>query len=160
MVRIKDMPLTLKLFMKAYPWRNVGKITSTQLTKSLSECTVAIVSSAGMITPGDEPFDGKVKGGDWTWRTIPSDTDVQTLEEHHNSDSFDHTGIAADGNMGIPLDRLNELAHEGVIGAGAPRHFSLMGSITAPGRLQRRTAPEIAEQLADDNVDVALMVPV
>ncbi len=112
MVRIKDMPLALKLFMKTYPWRNVGEITSAHRTKPLSDCTVAIVSSAGMVTPGDKPFAQKIKGGDWSWRTVLPNCDVQTLEDHHNSDSFDHSGIAADGNMGFPLDRLHELAND------------------------------------------------
>jgi hypothetical protein len=35
-----------------------------------------------------------------------------------------------------------------------------MGSITAPGRLTSRTAPEAAQLLVDDRVDVALLVPV
>ncbi len=35
-----------------------------------------------------------------------------------------------------------------------------MGSITAPGRLMRETAPEAARWLVDDGVDVAILVPV
>ena len=42
----------------------------------------------------------------------------------------------------------------------APRHISIMGSITAPGRLVSRTAPEIAALLRQDAVDAVLLVPV
>jgi hypothetical protein len=35
-----------------------------------------------------------------------------------------------------------------------------MGSITAPGRLVKRTLPEAADVLVRDQVDVALAVPV
>jgi hypothetical protein len=35
-----------------------------------------------------------------------------------------------------------------------------MGSITAPGRLVRDAAPEIARRLVHDGVDIALLVPV
>jgi hypothetical protein len=35
-----------------------------------------------------------------------------------------------------------------------------MGSITAPGRLIRDSAPAAAKLLADDRVDVALLIPV
>ncbi len=35
-----------------------------------------------------------------------------------------------------------------------------MGSITAPRRLVRDTAPEIARRLLENQVDVALLVPV
>jgi len=121
---------------------------------------VALVSSAGLVVPGEEPFDDGVRGGDFSFRVVPADTPVAALEEHHRSDSFDHAGIDADRNMGLPLDRLHELAAHNDIGSVAPRHISLMGSITAPGRLVKRTLPEVAEMLAADEVDVALMIPV
>jgi hypothetical protein len=35
-----------------------------------------------------------------------------------------------------------------------------MGSITAPGRLIRDSAPAMADLLVEDQVDVALLVPV
>jgi D-proline reductase (dithiol) PrdB len=112
------------------------------------------------VAPGDVPFDQSVRGGDFSFRVIPADTDLQALEEHHRSDSFSHEGLEADRNMGLPLDRLDELAADGTIGEVAPRHISLMGSITAPGRLVKHTLPAIADLLAADRVDVALLVPV
>ena len=110
--------------------------------------------------PGDEPFDQKLRGGDFTHRVIPAGVDPRNLEEHHRSDAFDHSGIEADPNLAFPLDRLHELAADGEIGEVAPHHVSLMGSITAPGRLIKRTIPLIVELLQADEVDVALMVPV
>jgi hypothetical protein len=35
-----------------------------------------------------------------------------------------------------------------------------MGSITAPGRLLKQTAPAAAQLFVEDTVDVALLVPV
>jgi D-proline reductase (dithiol) PrdB len=52
------------------------------------------------------------------------------------------------------------LSQDGTIGEVAPRHLSFMGSITAPLRLTRDYAPDAAEQLRQDGVDVALLVPV
>ena len=99
-------------------------------------------------------------GGDVSYREIPAGVDVSTLVDTHRSESFDHSGIAADANLAFPLDRLRELARDGVIGSVAPRHFSFSGSITATGRLVRDTAPAIATRLVNDEVDVALLVPV
>jgi hypothetical protein len=45
-------------------------------------------------------------------------------------------------------------------GEVAPHHVSLMGSITAPGRLVRHTLPVVADLLIEDGLDVALLVPV
>jgi len=150
----------LERFMRDYPWRQLGEIIPARRIKPLAECRVALVSSAGLVAPGQAPYDNETKGGDWSWRSIPAGVDIQSLTEHHRSDSWDHTGIEADRNMGMPLDRLHELAADGVIGEVAPRHISVMGSITAPGRFIRQTMPEIVEALTADEVDVALMVPV
>ncbi len=160
MVRIRDLALRHRLFMHTYRWRTLDPVPVTERSKPLEECVVALVSSAGLVVPGDRPFDSDIKGGDWSWRTVPSDAEVQSLEEHHRSDAFDHSGIERDRNIGLPLDRLHELAAHGVIGAVAPRHVSVMGSITAPGRFQRDTVPEIVDRLTGDHVDVALLVPV
>jgi D-proline reductase (dithiol) PrdB len=91
---------------------------------------------------------------------LPLDTALSTLGIAHRSDAFDIRGIAADKNLALPLDRLKSLAEEGVIGSVAPRHFSFMGSISAPGRLIDRTAPEVARMLVEDAVDAVLLTPV
>jgi len=156
----RDLSLSLRVFLKAYRWRTVDPVPVAALSKPLPECRVAIMSSAGFVVPGDEPFDQSVRGGDFGFRIIPADTDVQALEEHHRSDSFSHAGVEADRNLGLPLDRVHELAADGTIGEVAPRHISVMGSITAPGRFVSRTLPSVADVLVEDGVDVALMVPV
>jgi hypothetical protein len=55
---------------------------------------------------------------------------------------------------------MRELVDSGRIGEIAPRHPSMMGSITAPGRMIKQTAPQAANDLIEDQVDVALLVPV
>jgi D-proline reductase (dithiol) PrdB len=155
-----ELSLALRTFLKTYPWRRIDPVPGAVLTKPLTECRVALVTSAGLVVPGDEPFSSSTLGGDSTFRVIPSDIDVQTLEDHHRSGSYSHEGIEADGNLGLPLDRLREMAAGNHIGSVAPRHISLMGSITAPGRFVRTTVPEVADRLVSDEVDVALLVPV
>ncbi len=160
MASLSDLGFTLRTFLKAYRWRRIDPVPAARLRKPLAESRVALVTSAGLVVPGDEPFEETVKGGDWSYRVIPGDVDVQSLEKHHRSDSFDHGGIEADRNMALPLERLRELVEDGVVGEVAPRHVSLMGSITAPGRLVKQTVPKVVELLAGDGVDVVLLVPV
>jgi len=160
MAKISDLKLTLRAFLMAYRWRKVDPVPHAQLPRPLATCRVALITSAGLVPPGAPPFDPTIKGGDWSYRAIPDDVAVQTLEEHHKSDAFDHRGIEADRNLGLPLDALHALVAAGEIGAAAPRHISLMGSITAPGRLARDTAPRVVEQLRQDGAEVALLVPV
>ena len=160
MAETHNLSATLRVFLKTYRWRKINPVPLARLAKPLSTCRVALVSSAGFVVPGEGPFSDSVHGGDYSYRVIPADTDVQALEEYHCSDSFSHEGVDEDRNMGLPLDRLHELAAAGVFGSVAPRHVSLMGLITAPGRLVERTLPEVVNLLVSDTVDVALMVPV
>ncbi len=160
MANANELSLALRAFLKTYRWRRIDPVPVASLEKPISECKVALVSSAGFVVPGDEPFSASVRGGDYSFREIASDLDVQSLEEHHRSDSFSHSGVEADRNMGLPLDRLHELAAAGDIGSVATTHFSVMGSITAPNRYVKHTLPLIADRLIEDQVDIALMVPV
>jgi len=66
----------------------------------------------------------------------------------------------SDPNLAFPLDRARELVRRGRIGSVNRRHLSFMGSITAPGRLIRQSAPEAAALFVEDQVDLALFVPV
>lgn len=132
----------------------------TPLRKPLTDCRLALVSSAGFVLPDQQPFDESIRGGDVSFREIPSDTNVTVLKETHRSGSFDHTGLSEDPNVAFPIDRVAELAAQSRIGSVNHRHLSFMGSITAPGRLVRDTAPEAVQRLVDDLVDVALLVPV
>ena len=157
---LDEFSLSLRLFLRAYPWRRLDPVPWTPLAKPLAVCRLALLSSAGFIAPGQPPFDSAVRGGDVSFRDIPSDSDVHSLIDTHRSESFDHTGVRQDANLAFPIDRVRELAERGRIAAVNPRHLSFMGSITAPGRLVRHTAPEAARRLAADGVDVALLVPV
>lgn len=149
-----------RLFLTAYPWRRLNPVPWSPLRKPLSEARVALCTSAGLTAPDQEPFDESIRGGDTSFRLISDSAPVAALRSSHRSDTFDHSGIEADPNLGLPLDRLHELVARGRVGAAAPRHLSFMGSITTPGRLIRDTAPRAAQALVEDQIDLALFVPV
>jgi len=157
---LSEFPAALRLFLRAYPWRRIDPVPWAPLPRPLAGCRLALVSSAGFVAPGQVPFDETLRGGDPSFREMPADVDLATLRETHRSRSFDHRGLSRDPNLAFPLDRLRELVRAGRIGSLAPRHLSFMGSILAPGRLVRRTAPEAARGLVADGVDAALLVPV
>lgn len=160
MASLSDLKPVYRLFMKAYPYRQVDWRPGAKLRRPLNEARIAAVTTAGFFPADAAPFDLSRRGGDCSWRMIPRDTELNTLRIAHSSDAFDARGIQADRNLALPLDRLKELAAERVIGSLAPRHFSFMGSIPAPGRLIRETAPEVARMLAEDAVDAVLLTPV
>jgi D-proline reductase (dithiol) PrdB len=159
MAKISDLSLKDRFWYHRYKFRRVDPLPWASSTRPLKDATVAVVTSAGVHTPDDSPFD-KVKGGDYSYRWIPTDGDLQALVCTHPSGAWDRDGVVADLNLALPLDRLRELKEEGLIGDVAPRHASFQGSVTAPGRMIRDTAPEMAQGMADDGVDVVILTPV
>ncbi len=159
MATLSDLSLKNRLFMATYRYRTVEPVPWAVPRRPLREARVALLTTGAVYAQGQEPFDEERRGGDVSYRVIPRDADVSTLGIAHKSDAFDQTGFRADRNLGFPLDRLREMEAAGAIGSLAPRAISFMGSISAPGRLVKETAPEAAALLAADGVDVALLVP-
>jgi D-proline reductase (dithiol) PrdB len=157
---LSEFALKYRLFLNTYQWRRIDPVPWTPLKKPVKNCKVALVSSAGLVTPDQEPFEDTIRGGDTSFREIPANVDVNTLIDTHRSRVFDHSGLRRDPNLAFPLQRLRELLKSGGIGSLNSRHLSWMGSITAPGRLIKQTAPEAARRLFADRVDIAILIPV
>jgi D-proline reductase (dithiol) PrdB len=121
---------------------------------ALSQRRVAVVSSAGLVVRGEDPF----RGRDPDYRVIPADTKPADLLISHISIDFDRTGFQEDWNVVFPLDRLRELAAEGAIGSVAQAHYSFMGA-TDPVQMAPY-ARELAGRLKQDAVDAVILPPV
>jgi D-proline reductase (dithiol) PrdB len=121
--------------------------------KPLARATVAIVTTAGLARPGEVWEDQSS-----AFRTIGREERDVVLG--HNSTNFDRTGYAADRNVAFPIDRLEELAREGVIGGVAPRHLSFLGSTFELSTMRLDTGPQAARLLREDGVDIVLLTPV
>lgn len=159
MGELSEFSRATRAFLRVYRWRRIDPVPWAPLRSRIEDARLALVSTAGLVRPGQEPFDRR-PGGDFSFRVIPADTPPGELNDTHRSGSYDHASLRADPNLAFPLDRVRELAAEGRIGEMAPRHLSFMGSIVAPGRLVRDSAPEAADLLQQDEVDVCLLVPV
>lgn len=134
----------------------------TPLSKPLPDCTVALISSGGIALKADEPFDQERERqnpwwGDPTYRVIPRSTTQQEVEIYHlhiNPNFARH-----DLNCLLPLQRLAELEANSTIGRSAPNHYSYMGYNLDPEPLLEKTVPQIIQQLKDERVDIAVLVP-
>ncbi len=155
-----ELPLKYRISIRAYRWRTIKETPWATLRKPLREARVALVTSAGLYRLGTDRDFGTKEGEDISARYLPSSTPVNALAIGQTSDAFDRAAIIKDKNLALPLDRVHELAAAGVIGAVAPRAVSFNGSLLAPGRFIKETAPEIVEALRVDQVDAALFVPV
>ncbi len=160
MGEMSEFSFGVRTFLRFYRWRRIDPVPWAVPDKPLSDSCVGLIASAALVLPSQTPFDESIKGGDYSFREIPSDVDPQNLVETHRSDSFDRSGLAADKNLVFPVGRLREMEADGAIGSLNRRALSFMGSITAPGRLVKESAPQAADLFVEDGVDVALLVPV
>lgn len=159
MARLEDLKLTHRLYVETYPFRTVDWATGARLEKPLTQSKLALISSAGLHLPDQPPFDLSFRGGDFSFRELPNTLDVHQLKISQRSSDFDQTGAREDRNLVFPLDRFRELIERGEISALNHRHFSFMGSITAPGRLLSDSAPRVAGMLQQDGVDAVFLTP-
>ena len=124
--------------------------------KPLHESRVAIVTTAGLRVESNADWNA----GDQGFTQIPHDAENLTLA--HYSPNFDRVGWILDKNVVFPIDRLHEMAEEGIIGSVANTHISFMGA--QPDHtletIRLDSGPAAAKLLADDEVDLVLLTPV
>ena len=156
MVRLADLPdsdrenMLKKIpLLPRFPQRHWAR------GPKLSQRRVAIVSTAGLHVRGDRPFGA----GGMDYRVIPGDVRADQLVMSHMSVNFDRSGFQEDWNVAFPLDRLNELARDKVIGSAAAFHYSIMGAVSPVTNYESKAA-ELAQLLHKDHIDGVLLSPV
>ena len=137
------------------PVPKFGHTAFTPLAKPLPEARVAIVTTAGLHRSDDQRF----TESDTSFRTL--DRSDRNLVMGHWSPNFDRSGYLLDPNVVYPIDRLEELAAEEVIGDVAPRHFAFVGNQPdSVSEIRLDTGPACAAELIADAVDIVLLTPV
>ncbi len=121
----------------------------------LSQRRVAIVSTAGLHRRGDRPFTFDAADG---YRIIPGSTAANDLVMTHVAADFDRSGFQQDWNTVFPIDRLREMAAEGLIGSVAGYSYSFMGAHD-PTDVEKQ-ARYVADLMKKDGVTAVLLVPV
>ncbi len=127
------------------------------LGKPLALSRLTFVSTAGVQPTGTLPFDVVHPVGDYSFRRVPSTAKPVDLEIHQLK--YPTASANRDLNVIFPIERLQELAAEGVIGGLTPDFFSFIGYNMDPERLEQTLAEEIADAVAADGAEAALLAP-
>ena len=140
----------------------VREIPWTPLSKPLSACTVALISTAGIALKTDRPFDQQGERenpwwGDPSYRVIPHTATADDVRVYHQH--IDPGFAEEDLDCLLPLERLAELAEAGEIGRVAPSHYSFMGYLLQPQRFLEESVPAVIHRLRDEGVDLVVLIP-
>ena len=156
---ITRFPSLSRNFTASYePWKSLD-IPWTPVTTALEHSKIAVVTTAGVHHKDQKPFNMKDRDGDPSYRTIDITRSLSSLMITH--DYYDHSDADRDINIVFPIERLKEFAKAGFIGHIADFHYGFMGHITGKHILTliNKSAPEVADRLKKDNVDIVLLTP-
>ena len=143
-----------------YLWAHHLSAPFTRLTKPLSECTIALITTAAPYQPdkGDQGPGAAYNGSAKFYQVYSGDTaqDHDLRISHIGYDRI-HT-TATDSNTWFPLPALRRAASSGRIGQLAARFHG------APTNRSHRVtietdAPELLARVREDKVDAVIVVP-
>ena len=124
------------------------------LSRPLAATRIALITSGAMRERNQPPFPPL---GDASYRLVTSDPTGRDLLVDHRT----RFGLSArkDQEVAFPRLALNTLAEQGLVGGLPPFHFSIYGGIRDYGGIEETLAPELAAQLAKEQVDLAVLLP-
>jgi D-proline reductase (dithiol) PrdB len=121
-------------------------IPYTPRTRELKESVFALVTTTGVHLHEQEPY----VEDDNSWRILPGDVKASELLVTH--EHYDHRDADQDINTVFPIERLRELAAEGIIGGVSDKHLGF-GFTQNLRDLYERAAPEMAKVLLRSKAD-------
>ena len=160
MPRLETLGEVVRTRLQLYPCTEFETTPWVPLSKDLSECKMALVSTAGLHLRGDKPFLIETEGKDASYRVIPSSASTADITQSHESIGFDRAAFYRDMNIAFPIDRARELVQRGVIGSLSQNYYSFMGGLRDPRLLIEETGPQVAQRLKEEEVDLVFLVPI
>lgn len=126
-----------------------------KLTKPLNQSRLGMLSTAGTYVTGQVAYYYK---DDTSVRKIPAGTAVDKLRFSHVTENY-LLDARKDPLTVFPLQALQLLKQEGVIGSLADHYYSCMGGIYSQRRVTEELIPNLRTNMAADGIDVLLLVP-
>lgn len=127
-------------------------IPYTPRFREVNQSTFALVTTAGVHLRDQEPFNVE---GDNSWRLLPGNVQANQLMVTH--EHYNHSDADQDINCIFAIDRLRELAEEGIIGGISDKHIGFMGYTQQMRDLYERAAPEVARIILRSKADAVLL---
>jgi D-proline reductase (dithiol) PrdB len=157
MSRLGDIASAVRALISAESARPADPAPWTPLRKPLSDCTLAIVSSSAYadVAPKLDRPGVELCG----FRTFSDEAPESATAA---GEAADRTSTRSDfeaDRLGVTVGRARELVAAGRIARLSRRHLTLSGAVDSCTRLVRETRRTAAPLLAEDQIDVVLLVP-
>ena len=143
-----------------YPGSMISKndfVPLAKLKKPLAESCLTFVSTSGTQPKNSLPFDTTHPVGDYSFRRVPTNSKPGDLEIHQLK--YPTAGADKDLNVIFPIERLQELTQEKIIGELSDNFFSFIGYNMDAERLEKTLAEDIAAAVEAEKPDVVLLAP-
>ena len=140
-----------------YQWTINDSAPLTTPAKPIKESRVSILTSGGVSHCSMPGFDPDARNDH---RLDEVHVNVDTKDFEINDSYYNHDDADTDINCIYPIDRLKEMAVNGLIGSIAPRLWSgFMGRIYNRTKLIEDSIPEFIDKLREDEIDVLVTAP-
>lgn len=162
----KYLPRLIALFYQNQEIEKSQTIPWTSFRSPIKQARFTIITSAGIyLKDSQSPFDLQREQKEPTWgdpslRIIPSSTKPEALAISHLH--INPKTILTDINVVFPLQRMAQLAEQGIISGLTQHCFSVMGYQGFPPNTttwREQTAPQIIEILQQEEAHGALLTP-
>lgn len=139
-------------YNKPYAWPHYDDVPFTPLSKSLTQCRVGLVTTAGLPKPADPMAAMLYRREMYAQPVSPPLTALYTDDLFWDKQAT-HTG---DVDSFLPLARLTEYAQSGRIGSASPRFYGVPTDYS-----QARTidlyGPQLLKWCREDGVDAVIL---
>ncbi len=145
-----------KLGFEPYQWFEADSEPAfAKPARPLAQSRLGMISTAGTYLHGQVAYYYK---DDTSIRAIPSDADVDQLRFSHIMENYLVEARQDPGTV-FPVEALSTLQSEGVIGELADNYYSCMGGIYSMRRVREELIPNLENAIADEQLDLLLLVP-
>lgn len=145
-----------KLGYPPYRWFHADSPPAfTKVSKPLADSRLGMISTAGTYIQGQVAY---YYQDDTGIRTIGNDTPVGKIRFSHITENYLAEARKDPGTV-FPLESLQVLQSEGVIGELAENYYACMGGIYSQNRVRQELIPNLQAVIQEQALDLLLLVP-
>jgi len=148
--------LTDQEYETEIPIPNIEKVPIASPVPDMSQATVAVVTSGGIVPSGNPDSIQSASATKWGKYKLDDQNELNAGEWETIHGGYDPTVANANPNVIVPLDALRDFEREGRIGKLYNEFYATVGTGTTQAEASRMGA-EIAQELKSANISAVIL---